>query len=401
MLLLSLLLAGVLGGQPEQTDRAEAERLARAGAYAQALERFRQIAAANPDDVDARVWIGKLHIWMGHPEVAEPVFRSVLDTAADRVDALIGLGAALTAIGRQADAIVALDRAEKLAPNDPDVLAAQGRAHSAAGHERLAEAYLARAAVLRAGDPGIAGALEAARHDTAHYASATFMHESYSVDVPDTRFGGVAINYRTNDRVRVTGRVEVQRKFRFDEARGGGGLMVRVLPRVTVRGEGVFGGDSEVFPRGDITGAFDVRHRSATWTGALRFFRFRGADYWVISPAVSVPLAGERAVLSASYSRSLTAFEGLEELVANNSGDLRLLVRAMPRLWVGGAYTRNVDRLEVLSPDRIGEFRANSGTAMGRLHLRSVTTLAVEYDYQRRDGGVRMNRLIASLVQQF
>lgn len=400
MFLLPLLLTGALAGQPAQADRAEAERLARSGAYSQALERFRQLAAVNPDDADARVWIGRLHVWMRHPREAEPVFRSVLETAPERVDALVGLGTALTAMGRDGEAITVLDRAEKLAPNDADVLAAQGRAHLAAGHARLAEAYLTRAAVIRPADTAIAQALESVRRDTAHYVSAVFVHESFDIDVPDTRLGSLAVSYRAGDTLRLTARADGQRKFFEDEARGGAGLAWHALPRVTLRLEGLFGASTRVLPRGDVSAGIDVKRHATVWSGGFRFVRFRGADYWVITPAVVFTIR-DLAALSASYSRSLTAFEGFDELIANNSGDVRLQVRILPRLWVGGGYARNVERLDVLSPDRIGAFRADTGSAHGRLELRSLTTLQVDYDYQRRDNGVNMIRVVAGLTQRF
>ena len=50
-----------------QDARAEAERLAKAGNHAEALKRFQEIAAANPADAAARIWIGRLHMEMGEP----------------------------------------------------------------------------------------------------------------------------------------------------------------------------------------------------------------------------------------------------------------------------------------------------------------------------------------------
>lgn len=400
MLLLPVLLAGLLGGQPAQPDKAEAERLARSGMYAQALERFRQLAAENPDDLDARVWIGRLHVWMRHADAAEGVFRSVVESAPDRVDALVGLGVALTALARDAEAIAVLDRAERLAPNDEEVLAAQGAAHGAAGHTTLAEAYLLRAAVLRPEDRAIGDSLEVVRRDAANMISAVFMNESFSADVSDTRFGSVSVNLRANDRLRVTGRVDPQRKFARDEARGGGGLILQATPRVAVKGQVLFGGPSDVLPRGDVAAGVDVRHRNALWSGVFRLIRFDGADYVVFSPGVTLTLR-DRTIVALSYSHSVTTFAGFEDRVGNNSGDVRLEWAATPRLWIGGGYTRNVERLDVLSPDRLGAFTANTGSASARLELRSLTTLRFDYDYQRRANGVRMIRIIGALVQRF
>ena len=69
---------------PDQ--RTEAERLANSGAHAAALKQFQALAAANPDDIEARVWIARLHALMGRPE---PPPMSMFNSrgAAQHVDA--------------------------------------------------------------------------------------------------------------------------------------------------------------------------------------------------------------------------------------------------------------------------------------------------------------------------
>jgi tetratricopeptide (TPR) repeat protein len=399
MVLLPLLLATALADVPAPPDRAEAERLARAGNYAQALERFREFATADPDDLDTRVWIGRLHVWMGHAGAGESVFRSVLDVAPDRVDALLGLGAALTALGRTDQAIETLDRAEKLAPNDEEVLAAQGAAHRAAGHATLAEAYLLRAAVIRPEDREIADQLENITRERSHLFSATYTPESYNATATSGRFGSASLNLRANDRLRVLGRVDVQRKFGVNEARGGGGLMFQAMPNVTVRGMALFGGTTVVLPRGDVAAGVDITRNRTTWGGAFRFVRFDGADFAAFTPAVSLKL-NERTVLGLSYTRSQTSYD-VGSSIAINSGDARLQVRLKPRVWIGGGYARNLERLDMLSPDRLGSFQANTVTGTARLELKSLTTLTLDYDYQRRAGDVRLIRLLGSLIYRF
>ena len=63
---MTLISAAILGvtllAFPQAADqRAEAERLAKSGGYEAALKQFQALAAANPDDIDARVWIARLH----------------------------------------------------------------------------------------------------------------------------------------------------------------------------------------------------------------------------------------------------------------------------------------------------------------------------------------------------
>ena len=75
---------------PQASDqRAEAERMANSGNYAAALKQFQAIAAANPDDIESRLWIARLHARLGHPEHAVDVYRSILTVQPQQVDALV------------------------------------------------------------------------------------------------------------------------------------------------------------------------------------------------------------------------------------------------------------------------------------------------------------------------
>jgi tetratricopeptide (TPR) repeat protein len=135
----------------QATDpRTEAERLAAKGAYEEALTRFQAIAAANPDDIQARLWIGRLHLRMKQPRRAAAVFESIVATDERNVEALSGLGVALVDAGQWTEAADILDRAEAIAPDRLDVLAAQGRRHAASGRATHAHAYKRKAL---AGDP--------------------------------------------------------------------------------------------------------------------------------------------------------------------------------------------------------------------------------------------------------
>src|SRR5262245_21997593 len=85
--------------QAAVADRARAEELARAGRNAEALQLFTGIVKANPADVEARVWIGRLDLRLGRVEEAEAAFRLVLRDHPDNVEARIGLATILTRAG--------------------------------------------------------------------------------------------------------------------------------------------------------------------------------------------------------------------------------------------------------------------------------------------------------------
>ncbi len=148
VLLLTTLLAAADPQAPD-AQAAQPEELAQAGNYKEALDGFRRRVAANTNDLDARVWIGWLHEKMGHPELAEPVYRSVVLEAPGHVDAAIHLAALLTKQKHHEEAVRVLERAKGSAPQDPDLLVALGNAHLRVDKKsELGRAYLEMAAAL-------------------------------------------------------------------------------------------------------------------------------------------------------------------------------------------------------------------------------------------------------------
>ena len=146
--LLTTLLAAA-DPQAAQVPSPQPEDQAEAGNYKAALDGFRQRVAANPGDLDARVWIAWLHERMGNPELAEPVYRSVVLEAPGHVDAAIHFAALLTKRGHHDEAVRVLERAKSADPKNPDLLVALGNAHLRVNRKsELGRAYLEMAAAL-------------------------------------------------------------------------------------------------------------------------------------------------------------------------------------------------------------------------------------------------------------
>ena len=95
----SFLLATMLALEPApQGDFAtfsQAVEAANEGRDAEALAAFQRLANMNPDDLDARLWIARLHVRMGHQDLAEPVYRSVLLEDPSDLEAMLGVANAL------------------------------------------------------------------------------------------------------------------------------------------------------------------------------------------------------------------------------------------------------------------------------------------------------------------
>jgi len=403
-----LVMTGLLNTQQPAADpRAEAERLARTGAYAEALQRFEAIVAANPDDLEARIWVGRMMQRLGNPDRAAEVFRAVVATKPDSADALIGLGAALAALDQPAEAIKELNEAEKLAPDNADLLAAQGAAHLAAGHVTLGLAYYRRAVVLRPADPLIREADADARRKYGHFISATGFFESYSGSVPDTWSGSIELNALASDQLRVFARAQMQDKFDKREGRGGGGLEWWLNRRVALRGSVLFSSSTMVLPRIDACGEAAYTKRKITIAGGVQYVSFepsliglQTARAWFAMPILTVRVNDDFLIV-ARYAHSSSEFDSSGSWVANDSGSIGAHLRLLPQAWVGVAWARGVESFDTLSIDRLGDFNANTVRGDVRFDFQSLTTIAGAYEYQWREGDLRMMRVTFGLVQRF
>jgi tetratricopeptide (TPR) repeat protein len=148
VLLLTTLLAAADPQAPE-VQAPQPEDLAEAGNYKEALDGFRRRAAANANDLDARLWIAWLHEKMGRADLAEPVYRSVVLEAPGHVDAALHFATLLAKQKHHDEAVRVLERAKSADPMNPELLTALGNAHLRVDKKsQLGRAYLEMAAAL-------------------------------------------------------------------------------------------------------------------------------------------------------------------------------------------------------------------------------------------------------------
>jgi YaiO family outer membrane protein len=381
---------------------AEAERLARSGAYQEALARFRSLAAANPRDVEARTWIARLHSLMGQHRQAEEVYRSVLVEAPDRLDVLIGLGSALTAQGRIAEARPFLAQAEKLSPDDLEVLAAQGWLNLADEQNRLALGYYGRATLMAPEQKDLRLNLEEAHRRYDHRLEATYFNEVFSESIDDTQSADVVLNFRAADQLRAFGRGQQERRFSETDQRGGGGLDWRVdRPWLSsLQAHAMVGPGNLVLPEFEAGFGFGWNARKVSLSALGTLFNFDSAQMWAFGPAVRVNFT-DSVALSASLMRTLTEFSGLSDRIGDSAGKISVGFRVHPRLWLETGYAGGIEDFDRVTIDRLGEFHAKTVSGTARLDFRSLTTIVGTYEYQRIEAGTEMGRLTFRLIQWF
>ena len=377
----------------------QAVQMADAGDDAGALAALRQRAAANPDDRETRLWIARLHERMGHPDLAEPVYRSVLLEDPTSLDAMIGVASTLLARQEADEAIEILEVAESRAPRNVTTFVLLGRAHRLAGRSARAIEYFQRAAAMEPTSEHRLR-LERARLAHQHWFETRGFGEQFNGGTPDSRSGEVRVNYRLRETLRVSGRGQVQRKFGVSEERGGGGVEWRWRPDVALHGQVLVGRGNLVMPEGDYLGEIAYTYQAATWSAAVRYFDFTGAKTTLVTPAVSW-LASERLTVDLRYAMSWSESNTLLNGEAGHSMQLRGDYRLYPRLSIQAGYSGGIEDFETFSIDRTGDFRAN--TAMGglRLHLPTLTSIAGGYERQWREQGISMGRVTVALQQRF
>ena len=378
---------------------AEAVQVANEGRDAEALAAFQRLAAMNPADHAARLWIARLHVRMGHQSLAEPVYRSVLLEDPDNVEAMAGVAAALIARDEPALAFEILEPAAKLAPDNDEVLALLGRAHEQSGRSTDAVAYYERAADA-AQTPQHRQALERARLSYLNRIEIRGANEQFDDTTPDTNGGDVALNIRVSDALRVIARGQVQRKFALTEERGGGGLEWRVKPATILRGQVLIGPDNQVMPEGDFLAEVEHTFRGVTWMGTLRHFTFDGTNTTFISPAMEW-MPTDRLSVALRYALSFTDSSIVSE-EAGQSFHVRPIYRINPRVWLQGAYAAGVEDFENFSIDRVGDFRAQTLSGGIRFNLPLLTAIVANYERQFwRSDDVNVGRVTLSLLQRF
>ena len=400
---MTLISAAILGvtllAFPQAPDpRAEAERLANSGANAAALKQFQALAAANPDDIEARIWIARLHSRMGNPEHAVAVYRSIIAVQPQHIDALTGLGSALVTLGRLREAADALNRAEALAADRPDVLTAQGRLHQAGNHTTLALAYYLRALALDPANAAARAASDALRASRAHRLELDYDFQHLNDGIDNAHVGTFEVNARASDSVRIFGRGQVQSAFGVDEQRAGGGVEWRITPHAWVHAGALFGGDTAYLPETDGFVEASVAAGRARWSFQLRRADFDSADLWLGGPGLTVAV-GQGVEASARYYRGRVTTLGFDPATTDTVA-LEVAGRPGERVRVAVGYTHGIDRLDWLTIDRV-TLEADTLSLKASYDFTPFAAIRAGYDFQSRPGALQAHRARAGFVFRF
>jgi YaiO family outer membrane protein len=402
----SLLLAAALAVAPPvaqtspaaaELTHAEAQQAAEQGRYAEALVAFQRLAAKNPADHEARLWIARLHERMGHPSLAEPVYRSVHLEDPRRVEAMTGVARTLIARDEPQLAIDMLEPALAIEPDNDQIHALLGDAHRQAGRNAIAIMEFERATSLqRQHRPN----LESTRIAHFHRLDLRGLGEQFDDGTPNGRSGDLALQIRLGDKVRALGRGQIQRRFGTSEHRGGAGLHWQWKPTTALRGQALFGPDNVIMPTGDIVGEVEHTYDGVTWAGMVRYLDFSTTSAVILSPGVSW-MPTPRTAMMLRYALAFTDAGADAGATVGQTVHVRPAYRLVSRLWIEGGYAFGVEDFENYTIDRTGDFRAHTWSGGLRLNLPSLTTVAAGYEQQWRRDSVTVQRAVLSISQSF
>ena len=397
---LALVTVAWFAGDPQSIERRQAERLARGGAHAEALETFQRIAAGDPADVESRVWIGRLQLWMGRAAEAESTFRAVLLEHPEDVEARIGLGTALLRINRTDEAMTVLEAARADAGENADLFAALARAHRQAGHPRVARDLFVEAHRLAPHDADILDGLEAVRRTYDHFV----LLEGYAETIPDddghAGDGTLTLSLRASDRLRLEGTARLQDRSGGTDSLLGGGAQWRAGRATILTATALGGADNQSLPVLSVSA--DLTRYSASWEvgGGWRLLHFETTDVTALSANVAWDTGG-RWRLDTRYTYSRSSFEPSGRTAGDQSVLVRGLRRQWRRVWITGSYAHGAESFDVLTADRVGSFDADTVAAGVRILTPSLLTLNSTWEHQWRSDGQTVDRFTCALVQHF
>ena len=392
--------AGVLCALTVQSSSyADAERLARDGRTAEALAAFERILERNPADNDARMWIARLELRMGHADKSEAIFRSVLREHPGDVDARIGLGVALTRKGDYDGALEILRQAEAVAGKNGDLFGALARAYRRSGDDRRALDYYRRAVALSPNDPELVDDLETVTRIYGHSIGV----EGFAQQVTGASTigsGSLTASVRATPRLHLEGLVRLQNGAAASDALGGAGVLWRLgrLSTLAIRGAG--GPDNVALPRSVMAGEF-VHYAGIQEFGAsVRHMTYSTGDVTAVSPTYAWDRGG-RWRFDGRYTYSRSEFTGTDDVSGDHSVVLRDTWRGWRRVWLNTTYAYGIESFEDLTADRLGSIGASTFALGVRVNLPSTTMMTTTWEHQWRSNDTRLDRVTLSIVQFF
>lgn len=386
---LALLLAPLsVAAQSAPAQRAEAMERARAHVEAQqydaALHIYRELAAENPQDFEARIWVARLQSWQGNYREAEQDYRRVLRDAPGNFEAELGLVDVLSWQGRYGEAEERLLGLEAEYPEDTEVLLRRARLHRWRGRRKEALATYERLLALDPGNQEAQEALAALRSETLYQLAAGYFFEEFDF-AGETNGQFVELLYHDLDRVWLLGRFQFQNKFEENNTRYTLGGTYRFFRRTWVRAEASLAPPNDrVIANQDYTLEITQGlHPRLAAGGSYRFLNFRDADVQVVTALVNWTLRRDLR-LFVRYSPARTMFDSTGQSVWNQNGSARLEWDAHRKVSPYVLFAVGSESFAGLTAEQLGRFAAQTWGVGAEVRVTNRQGFRVGYYFQNR-----------------
>jgi hypothetical protein len=371
--------------------------LARSGRVAEALSLFERVVQGDPSDVEARLWIARLELRLGHTALAEAGFRGVLREHPDDVDARIGLGTALTRSGAWQDALAVLTETEPLARENADLIAALAFAYRRGGDNEHALEYFGRAGALSPDDPDLTLGYEAVARNYGHLISLDGFAQGGAPGL-DAGSGTLGASLRVTPRLHLGGSVRLQHGSGYSDVLAGGNGVWLLRGATTIEGQALAGPGNTTLATSDAFGQVTHYAGAFEFGGGLRYLSFAGGHVMAGSPVFAWN-PDDRWRLDARYTYSQSSFDATHKSSGDHSVLLRDTWQGWRRVALQASYAYGIESFEELTADRLASLGSTTVAGGLRIDVPSLTRITTTWEHQWRSNDTAIDRVTVSVVQ--
>lgn len=389
-------------GRPDRSEAVESARVqVRVENFDAALEIFRRLAAANPRDFEARVWVARLEGWKGRHALAERLYREVLRDDPGNLEAELGLADVVSWQGRYDEAQELLAGLQAKHPDNLEVLLRRGKIYRWAHRRQEAVDAYEQVLALDPANREAREAVDALRAETHFQLETGYFLEEFDFS-GNTQGQFVELLYQDLDRLWLVGRFQYQNKFEQDNTRYTLGATYRFFSSTYVRGEFSWApaGDTVIANQDYTLEVTQGLHPRFSLGGSYRFLNFDAAEVQVLTALANWDLHPKLHLLF-RYSPARTSFDTASGSVWNHGGWTRLVWDANRHLSPYLLFAVGSENFAGLSAEQLGRFAAQTYGIGTEVRLTPRLGLRVGYYFQNRSQGNREQGVGLSVFQRF
>jgi YaiO family outer membrane protein len=376
-------------GDRLQELRSQATAEAYAGRHAHSEQLWRELLAAQPQDLEARIWLARLAAWQKRYQESIQAYRNILHDHPEATEGILGLATVYFWEGRYEDSLEVLEKAETLAPQDMDVQLLMARSYLGQWKKKQAEEHLSRVLAARKHDQEALDVKRQLAALTLNQISFGYSLETFSF-APDAHWGSIEFSHNQPHNL-FLGNLDVVNKFDEQLVRAGGSVLHRLGQRRNLRVAALFAPQGDVLANQDYDLAYGQNlGESFALNVGYRYLNFRAANLHVFHPAVEF-YPYRRLGMAATYLLTKNRFPAPLPDSLTHSYYLRAQVQPTAKLLLSAGFARGIENFSTLTRDRLDQFLANTYSLGLRCELSPRYGFSLGFARQIRSTGLTQN----------